>query len=82
MRKVFKILGILLGIVIIIIACAAIYIKTALPDVGPPPELKITASPEKIERGKYLANHVMICMDCHSTRDWRYFAGPMKMDSL
>ena len=82
MRKVFKILGILLGIVIIFIAGAAIYIKTALPDVGPPLDLKITSTPDKIERGKYLANHVMICMDCHSTRDWRYFAGPMTGDSL
>ena len=71
MRKVLKVLGILLAIIIIFVAGAAIYIKTALPDVGPPPDFKIAATPEKIERGKYLANHVMICMDCHSTRDWR-----------
>jgi len=82
MRKVFKVLGILLGIIIILIAGAAFYIKKALPDVGHPPDLKIVSSPEKIERGKYLANHVMICMDCHSTREWNYFAGPMKPDSL
>jgi len=82
MRKFFKILGVLLGIVIIFIAGAAIYIKTALPDVGPAPDMKITSTAEKVERGKYLANHVMICMDCHSTRDWRYYAGPMKPDSL
>jgi len=82
MRKVFKGLGILLGIIIILIAGAAIYIKKALPDVGHAPDLKIVSTPEKIERGKYLANHVMICMDCHSTREWNYFAGPMKPDSL
>lgn len=82
MRKVFKVLGILLGILIILIASAAIYVKTALPDVGPAPDLKVASTADNIERGKYLANHVMICMDCHSTRDWRYFAGPMKTDSL
>ncbi|HUQ66407.1 MAG TPA: hypothetical protein VM101_09640 [Flavitalea sp.] len=82
MRKVFKVLGILLGIIVIFIAAAAIYIKKALPDVGPAPLLKIQSTPEKIERGEYLANHVMICMDCHSTRQWNYFGGPMKPDSL
>ena len=82
MRKVLKVLVILLGIIILFITGAAIYVKKALPDVGPAPDLKIVSTPEKVERGKYLANHVMICMDCHSTRDWTYFAGPMKPDSL
>lgn len=82
MRKVLKVLGILIGIIILFIAGAAIYVKKALPDVGPAPDLKIVSTPEKVEKGKYLANHVMICMDCHSTRDWNYFAGPMKPDSL
>jgi hypothetical protein len=49
MRKVFKVLGILLGIVIILIAGAAIYIKKALPDVGHPPDLKIVSTPEKLK---------------------------------
>ena len=82
MRKVLKVIGILLILIVIAAAGAAFYVKKFLPDVGPAPELKIASIPEKIERGKYLANHVMICMDCHSTRDWRYFAGPMKQDSL
>ena len=82
MRKALKVLGILLVLVILFIAGAAFYIMHFLPDVGPASNLKIVSTPEKVERGKYLANHVMICMDCHSTRDWAYFAGPMKPDSL
>ena len=31
-----------------------------------------------IERGKYLAHHVSLCMDCHSERDFNQFSGPMK----
>jgi mono/diheme cytochrome c family protein len=31
-----------------------------------------------IERGKYLAHHVALCMDCHSQRDWTQFSGPPK----
>jgi hypothetical protein len=82
MRKALKVIAILIGLIVLFIAGAAYYIKAFLPDVGPPADMKIASTPEKIERGKYLANHVMICMDCHSTRDWRYFAGPMKPDSL
>jgi mono/diheme cytochrome c family protein len=39
--------------------------------------LRLKPTPERIERGKYLANHVAVCMDCHSTRDWGKYAGPM-----
>lgn len=31
-----------------------------------------------VERGKYLAHHVTICMDCHSQRDFSQFSGPIK----
>jgi mono/diheme cytochrome c family protein len=82
MRKALKVLGVLILIIIVFVAGAAVYVKQFLPNVGDAPDLKIASTPEKIERGKYLANHVMICMDCHSTRDWSYFAGPMKPDSL
>ena len=34
------------------------------------------ATPERIARGEYLANHVTVCMQCHSQRDWSVFAGP------
>jgi hypothetical protein len=31
-----------------------------------------------VERGKYLAHHVALCMDCHSQRDFTRFSGPPK----
>ncbi len=31
-----------------------------------------------IERGRYLAHHVSMCMDCHSQRDFSQFSGPPK----
>lgn len=82
MKKVFKVLGVIVVLIIIFLAGAAFYVKNFLPDVGPPPDLKIVSTPEKVKRGEYLANHVMICMDCHSERNWNYFAGPMETDSL
>jgi mono/diheme cytochrome c family protein len=30
-----------------------------------------------IERGRYLANHVTGCMDCHSQRDFNKYSGPV-----
>jgi hypothetical protein len=54
-----------------------IYINYALPNTGPAPEIKIDLTTARIERGRYLANHVTACMDCHSTRNWSLYSGPM-----
>ena len=53
-----------------------------LPNVGPAPDLKLAYTSERIERGRYLANSVTVCMDCHSTRDWSKFAGPLVEGTL
>jgi hypothetical protein len=66
--------GILAAIVIFVIA-VILYLRFALPSV-PLKEISIKSTPEMIERGQYLANHVMVCMDCHSKRDWKAFSGP------
>jgi len=66
----------ILGIVVLIVVVALLYVKIALPNVGPAPELTIERTPERIARGEYLANHVALCMDCHSKRDWSRFSGP------
>jgi mono/diheme cytochrome c family protein len=58
------------------------YVKIALPNVGDAPDLKVELTPERIERGKYLANSVAVCMDCHSTRDWTKFSGPITPGTL
>lgn len=77
MKKVIRILGYTLLVIFIAIAGLLTYVKTFLPNVGEAPEMKVALTVENIERGKYLANHVMLCMDCHSTRDWSLFSGPM-----
>ncbi len=47
------------------------------PRVASPPTVLIPVTAALIERGRYLANHVAVCMDCHSTRDWDAFSGPI-----
>jgi mono/diheme cytochrome c family protein len=64
------------------VASLLIYLKTALPDVGPAPDIKIAYTPERIAHGRYLALAVTVCVDCHSKRDWAKFSGPLVEGSL
>lgn len=77
MRKFYIILLGILGLIVIAVLSAASYMKFYLPNVGTPSEIKIALTPERIERGRYLANNVAVCMDCHSSRDWSQFAAPL-----
>lgn len=74
---VFTVIGLF-----ILIAGLLSYVKLGLPDVGPPEVLKVEITPERVERGKYLANHVTVCIDCHSRRDWTKFAGPLDTTAI
>jgi len=64
-------------VILIIVGAVVAYVMLALPNVGAAPSISIQKTVERVERGKYLANHVTLCMDCHSTRDWSRFSGPM-----
>ncbi len=66
---------IVFGVVLVVVGLLS-YITLALPNVGPAPDLVIQITPEKVERGQYLAWHVMMCADCHSVRDFSLFSGP------
>jgi mono/diheme cytochrome c family protein len=76
MKKVKKTLIWTVGIIAVLLACALLYVKIVLPNVGPAPDIKVEPTPERIARGEYLANHVTVCIDCHSKRDWSRFSGP------
>jgi mono/diheme cytochrome c family protein len=82
MKKLLTYLGYFMAVVVIAIAGLLAYVKMALPDVGEAEDLKIDYSQERIERGRYLANSVTVCMDCHAKRDWSKFAGPPTAGTL
>lgn len=50
---------------------------STLPKVDAAPSIAVQPSPERVARGRYLAHHVAVCMDCHSQRDWSRFSGPI-----
>lgn len=78
MKKFIKIVGSILVIIIFAIVAGLIYFNSSYPKVDPPPNIKVELTPTRLVRGEYLANHVAVCIDCHSERDWTKFAGPIK----
>jgi len=69
MKKALKILGILIGIVVLFIVCGALYINIdGIPNYEPKnPDYKVTITPEKVERGKKLAS--VLCVHCHQNSE-------------
>lgn len=75
MKKFLKILVVLIFVLIVGVAALLGYVTKFKPNI-PIEDVKIEYTPERIERGKYLANNVTQCIDCHSTRDWSRFSAP------
>lgn len=72
-----KIIFSILFIIILVLAGGFVYLQAAFPDVPPATEVDVEGTEQQVERGKYLAEHVAVCIDCHSTRDWSKFSGPI-----
>jgi cytochrome c553 len=70
MKSVRKLLLYAIVFIVLIFAGLLSYITLLMPHVGKAEPVKITLTPKRIARGEYLANHVCLCMDCHSQRDW------------
>ena len=76
-KQTIKIILGVVGALGLIIAGGLAYVKLALPNVGPAPVMTIRPTAAQIEHGRYLANHVAACIDCHSARDFTKLKGPM-----
>jgi len=78
MKKVLKWVGLGAVGLVLFAGLALSYVSFALPrEDAVDPALKITATPEQLARGKYLAEHVSDCLSCHSQRDWSRFGAPV-----
>lgn len=75
-KKIFRFLKFLFFLFVILLISGYIYFNLTYPKTDPAPKLEIYPSPERIERGDYLVNHVTVCLSCHSSRDWTKFSGP------
>lgn len=77
MKKALRIIGGLLVALVVIVSAGVVYLRYTFPKVDAAPAITVKKTPEMIERGAYLANHVAVCIDCHSTRDFSKFSGPV-----
>lgn len=77
MKKLTKILFFVFLLLVVGAGAGYFYLLKAFPKVEKAPDIKISATPEMLKRGEYLFNSVCSCADCHSTRDFSKFTGPV-----
>jgi|SRR5690554_270583 len=76
MKRSLKVVVYTISILLIVVIVSGTYLFTAFPNVGPPEEMAVQITEDRVERGQYLAYHVMMCADCHSQRDFSLFSAP------
>lgn len=58
------------------VAGAALYLVAVFPRSQPASPEAIEVTPARLARGTYLAQHVLLCSECHSDRDWTLYSAP------
>lgn len=81
-ETLLKVVGGLVALVAVVALGGLGYLMVAYPKISPPRDVKFDSSPERLARGKYLADHVVGCADCHTQRDWTRYSGPIKPEML
>jgi hypothetical protein len=82
MKKLTKISLIIIAALLLVIAGLVGFAEYRISSMAAAPDINIERTPARLIRGEYLANNVMACLDCHSTRDWNLYAGPVKPGTL
>jgi mono/diheme cytochrome c family protein len=82
MKTLVKVVAVIAAVLIVVAGAGVGYLFAKYPDVPPPENITVTATPEKIGRGEYLAKHVTQCVDCHAVRDFTKYAGPVVEGTL
>lgn len=76
MRIVKWLVGVL--VLLLLVAGAGVaYLFATYPAIAAAEGISVTSTPERVARGKYMFEHVAICVDCHSERDFKKLAGPI-----
>jgi hypothetical protein len=67
----------LVAVLLVTLAAGFAVLFVFFPRKSPPVVGHFERTPERVERGRYLVEHVTDCLDCHSERDWRRYSGPI-----
>ncbi len=76
MSRMVKVSLSVIGAIAGLVGVVVLYLFVAFPKVAAASDLHVVATPVLVQRGAYLARHVAVCLDCHSTRDWKRYSGP------
>lgn len=82
MKKWIKIGAVLLCAPLLIVGAGLSYLLLAFPKVAAAQSITLPRDPARIEHGRYLAEHLAMCIECHSLRDWSRYAGPLQDSHL
>jgi mono/diheme cytochrome c family protein len=77
LKTFWKILIGVAAVLVLAVVAGIAYYSVTFPKVGPAADIKISATPEMLQRGEYLVNHVAVCIDCHSTHDPTKYGMPI-----
>ena len=72
MKTFLKVVSVIVLVVVALAALGVTYLTLRKPAQRAASAERIAASPERIERGRYLATHVTGCFACHSERTYAY----------
>ena len=73
-----KVIRISLVLLVALLGAGFGFLKAKKPAQRPASDLKVDATPERVKRGEYLANHVFLCVGCHSEPDFDVWSMPAK----
>ncbi len=79
MKKVFVAS---LAVLLLLVLGAVGFVLGGRPRSRPASTQKVAVTPEKLARGRYLAENVSVCFHCHSQPDMSLFATPPKPGTL
>jgi hypothetical protein len=65
-----KWLSLLVALIVVVAGAGVASFYVRYPMVPPAETISIQSTPEKVERGKYLSNHVTGCVECLAERDF------------
>jgi hypothetical protein len=77
LKTILLILVCLVTLVVVVAAAGGTYLYLRKPAQAPASSIKVSMTPERIARGKYVFESVADCGGCHSQRDFSLVNGPV-----
>lgn len=77
MGRALRWVGLGVGLLCLVATLGLGYVLLAYPIMPTPEAGAVAVDADKLARGAYLAEHVAVCVDCHSERDFSRFSAPV-----